>query len=195
MPVSTTQRPGGRNARVRAAVIAAAAAELAEAGYAGMSLESIARRAGVNRTTLYRRWGNREALILDLMLEHAAKVVPVPDTGNLRDDLLEFAIAAVANAATPAVGQILRAAIASASRDPAIAETCARFWDQRMALDGQIVARAFTRGELCRDVAPREVIEAVLGPLHMRLLISGTPPSRSDIARVVDLVVTGVTGR
>jgi AcrR family transcriptional regulator len=56
-PMARRRRPGGRSARVRAAAIAATLAELAETGYSALSLENVARRAGVHKTTLYRRWG------------------------------------------------------------------------------------------------------------------------------------------
>src|SRR6266511_5046821 len=82
------RRPGGRSARVRSDAIAATLAELAERGYAALSLESIARRAGVHKTTLYRRWGTREELVLEAMLARAGEHISVPDTGSLRGDLL-----------------------------------------------------------------------------------------------------------
>src|SRR5687768_13717083 len=67
------RRPGGRAARVRAAAIAATLAELAESGYTALSLERVAQRAGVHKTTLYRRWGSREELVLEAMLERAGQ--------------------------------------------------------------------------------------------------------------------------
>ena len=76
------RRPGGRSARVRADVIAATLAELGERGYAALSLDSVARRAGVHKTTLYRRWGTREELVLEAMLERAGEHISVPDTGS-----------------------------------------------------------------------------------------------------------------
>jgi AcrR family transcriptional regulator len=76
-------------------------AELGESGYAEVTLDRIARRAGVHKTTLYRRWGTREALALEAMLEHAGRRVPIPDTGSLREDLLTLATAAAGAAATP----------------------------------------------------------------------------------------------
>lgn len=167
--------------------------ELAAVGYPELSLERVARRAGVNKTTLYRRWGTREALVLEVMLERARQVVPVPDTGSLREDLMQLARAAVANASTPGVQAVMRAVISQAPYEPAVAEVSRQFWDERMSLDGVIVERAITRGDVPPDTDPRQVIEAILGPLHMRLLISGTPAEPAEIERVVDLVVAGVT--
>jgi AcrR family transcriptional regulator len=189
---ATKRRPGGRSARVRAAVLAATLDELGAAGYGAMSLESIARRAGVNKTTIYRRWGSREALVLDLMLERARAVVPVPDTGSLRGDLLQLARAAVANASSPDVEPILRAALADVPQNRAIAAAVSRFWAERLVLDGEIVTRAVARGEIAAGVSPAFVIESLLGPLHMRLLITGTPPGEAEIAAAVELIVRGL---
>jgi AcrR family transcriptional regulator len=189
------RRPGGRSARVREAVLAATVQELAAVGYSDLSLESVARRAGVHRTTLFRRWGSREALVLDLMLERASREVPVPDTGSLREDLLQLARRAVATASSPDIEAVVRAVLSGIRQDPELAEASNQFWDKRMSLDGAIVERAVARGEVAAGVNPRLVIETVLGPLHLRLLVSGNAPEEAEIAHVVDLVVDGVTRR
>lgn len=186
------RRPGGRSARVRAAVLLATVAELAAVGYSEMSLEEIARRAGVHKTTVYRRWGTREELILDVMRERTSQVVPVPDTGSLREDLLVLARAAVANARSPGVEAVMRAVVSGVHRNPVFAEASRRFWTERMNLDGKIVERAIVRGEAPAHTDPRQIIEAVLGPLHLRLLISGDSPGEPVIQQVVDLVLSGV---
>ncbi|HWM08001.1 MAG TPA: TetR/AcrR family transcriptional regulator [Solirubrobacteraceae bacterium] len=184
----TQRRPGGRSARVRAAALAAAMDELAESGYAAVTLEGVARRAGVHKTTLYRRWGTREALVLEAMLEHAGERVPVPDTGSLREDLLALATAAAATAATPQGEAVVRAVVAAGRHDEALAAANRRFWTERLALDGAIVERAIARGELAAGVDAESVIEAVLGPIYFRLLVTGEPVDRTFIELVVDLV-------
>ena len=192
-PRTRNRRPGGRSARVRAAVFAAMIEELGAVDYAGLSLESIARRAGVHKTTLYRRWGTREALMLDVLRQRAADVVPVPDTGSLRGDLAQLARAVVANASSPTVEPVVRAVISELPHNDAVAQAARQFWDERMALDGTIITRAITRGEVPPNTDARQVIEAVLGPLHLRLLITGTPADDATIDAAVDLVVSAVT--
>src|ERR1051325_7702158 len=81
-------RPGGRSAHIRAVVLEDGLAELASVGFHAPRLERIAKRAGVNKTTLYRRWGTREVLMLEAITERASVKVPIPDTGSLRGDLL-----------------------------------------------------------------------------------------------------------
>jgi AcrR family transcriptional regulator len=194
-PAEPKRRPGGRSHRVRAAAIAATLAELAEGGYAALSLERIARRAGVNTTSLYRRWGNRERLVLEAMLEQVAEHVSVPNTGSLRDDLLELARTAAANAARPEVAAMARAVAAQAPHDAELAAANEAFWAERLALDASIVERAIERGEIDVATEPTQVIEAVLGPIHLRLLLTGRPIDDTFLERTVDIVLNGVLQR
>jgi AcrR family transcriptional regulator len=191
-PAVPKRRPGGRSSRVRAAAITATLAELAESGYAALSLERIARRAGVNTTSLYRRWGSREQLVLETMLEQVAEHVSVPDTGSLRDDLLELIRTAAANAARPEVAAMARAVAAQAPHDAKLAAANEAFWAERLALDGVIVERAIERGEIDPSTDPTQVIEAVLGPIHLRLLLTGRPVDDTFLERTVDTVIDGV---
>jgi AcrR family transcriptional regulator len=180
---------------VRAAAIAATLAELAESGYAALSIESVARRAGVHKTTLYRRWGTREELVLETMLDRAGERIAVPDTGSLREDLLGLARTAAANAATPEVAAMARAVAAQAPHDSRLAAANRRFWDDRLALDSTIVERAIERGEVPAGTDPRQVIESVLGPIHLRLLLTGEPIDDRFLEAIVDVVVDGAISR
>ena len=186
------RRPGGRSSRVRAQAISATLAELAERGYAALSLERIARRAGVNPTSLYRRWGNRERLVLEAMLEQVAANVSVPDTGSLREDLLELARTAATNSARPEVAAMARAVAAQAPHDTELAAATEAFWAQRLALDGAIVERAIARGEVAPTTDPTQVIEAVIGPIHLRLLLTRQPIDNAFLERTIDTVVDGI---
>ena len=189
-----TRRRRGPSTRVRAAAIAATLAELAEGGYSALSLEKVASRAGVHKTTLYRRWGTREELVLEAMLERAGEHIAVPDTGSLREDLLELARTAAANAASPEVAAMARAVAAEPPRDGRLAAANSRFWAERLALDAVIVERAIERGEVAAGTDPRLVIEAVLGPIHLRLLLTGERVDRSFLEGIVDVIVGGVAG-
>jgi AcrR family transcriptional regulator len=175
--------------------MAATLTELAESGYSALSLESVARRAGVHKTTLYRRWGTREELVLEAMLDRAGERISVPDTGSLREDLFELAHTAAANAATPEVAAMARAVAAQAPYDSRLAAANRRFWDERLALDAVIVERAIERGEVAAGTEPRHVIESLLGPIHLRLLLTGEPIDDSFLQGIVDVVVDGVARR
>ena len=193
MAARPSRRPGGRSARVRASVLAATIEELAESGYPALTLDAVARRAGVHKTTLYRRWGTREALVLEAMLENVRVLVPVPDTGSLREDLLALASAGGATASSPAGEAVVRAVVAAGAHDPALAAANQRFWSERLAMDGEIVTRAIARGEAPEGTDPEAVIEAVLGPVYFRLLVTGERPDREFIERIVDYVAGGLS--
>lgn len=194
-PVAAERRSRGPSRLVRAAVVEATVAELAEHGYGTVTLERIARRAGVAKTTLYRRWGTKEALVLEAMLERAGTRISLPDTGSLRQDLLEFAETAATNAASPEVSAMARAVVAGAPHDSALAAAVRDFWTQRLALDAYIVERAIDRGEVVVGTDALRVIEAVIGPIHLRLLLTGEPVDRDFLDGVVDTVIDGIAPR
>ncbi|WP_433679148.1 TetR/AcrR family transcriptional regulator [Nocardia sp. CA-119907] len=185
------KRPGGRSARIRAATLHAALEELAEVGYAAFSLDAVARRAGVHKTTLYRRWGTPDDLLLEAMIEAAQESVPIPDLGALRSDLLAYLEAIVENLRSPLVDAAARAFAAEAPRNPRLAETGRRFWARRFALARPITERAIERGELPESTDPDQIIELLLGPVYLRLLVTNDVLDRSFVENTVNFVVAG----
>src|SRR4029453_14191861 len=89
-------RPGGRTARTRAAVFEAALDELAERGWDRVSVESVAARAKVHKTTLYRRWGGKDRLVAEALEAAAERRIQVPDSGDIDQDLRALARAVLA---------------------------------------------------------------------------------------------------
>jgi len=165
----------GRGAKVRAAVLTATLAELTESGYAALTVERVARRSGVHKTTVYRRWADREALVVDAVSDLAAATVPLPDTGDVDADLTAYARALVA-LLTSATGRALLAVLTSdAARLPQIAQAKAQFLAARLALAGPRVAAAVAVGQLPADVDGRELAQAVIAPIYLRLLLTGEP--------------------
>src|ERR1700752_1921190 len=124
------RRPGGRSARVRAAVLRATLEAMAEHGPGGVTISEIARRAGVHATSVQRRWGTTENVMLDAMLTRSQEQLPVPDTGTLRGDLIAFARLIAAYLATP-LGAALARTMAVAEDDAKAAEGRIRFWRTR----------------------------------------------------------------
>jgi AcrR family transcriptional regulator len=179
-------RPGGRSARVRAAVIDALLGELAEHGLAGTTMEGVARRAGVNKTTLYRRWGSKEDLVLDALLEIGERRVPIPDTGSLRDDLLTVAREIVASVSTPEADAVVRAAAADPGPDSKLVASVRQFWAVRFGLLGTKVERAIERGELTADTDPKPLIEGLLGGIYLRVLVTREPLDDAVLVRLAD---------
>jgi AcrR family transcriptional regulator len=177
---------------VRAAVLEATLAELAEFGYRELSLESVARRAGVHKTTLYRRWGTREALLLDVFREIARQRAPIPDTGSLHGDLLRYARQITASVTTPEVSALAAAIASEGPNNPAFADMLRTFWAERFEVGAVMISRAIERGEVSAESDPKLTLEAVLGPIYFRLLVSGEKLDPRFIKRLVELVASAL---
>jgi AcrR family transcriptional regulator len=189
------QRPGGRAARVRAAVLRATAELLTEVGYDQVSVDEIAARAGVHKTTVYRRWSTKPVLIADAVRVHSDENVPIPDTGTLSGDLQALARSVVANIGSEGGARRSRSIAASAATSHELAEGMHSLWAERLASTGLVVERAIDRGELPPHSDPNLIIETLIGPLWIRLLLTGEPITDDLADRVAELVTAGAIGR
>jgi AcrR family transcriptional regulator len=141
-----TLRPGGRTARVREAVLAAVLGALAETRYRDLTVEQVAQRAGVAKTTVYRRWGSVEGLVLDLMRDQTARRVPTPDTGDLDADMRALARGILAIYQDPAINALIASMVAAAVHLPEARQTLSEFFITRITDMGIIAERAVSRG-------------------------------------------------
>jgi AcrR family transcriptional regulator len=190
-PAVPRKRPGGRSARVRSAVLKAALEELAAVSYASFSVEGVAERAGVHKTTLYRRWRNRENLLLEAMLERGREHVPIPDTGSLRSDLLAYGEAIVASVQASEIEATVRAVASINDPHTPLAVASHSFWAARLELASQIVERAIARKEIPPGADPQLVAEATIAPIYFRLLLSGAKLDRRFLERLADFAAAG----
>jgi len=165
------QRPGGRTAQIRRTVLDATVLELIEHGFRGLTMEGVANRAGVNKTTLYRRWRNRESLVVDAVELFAVEQAEVPDTGDLDEDLWLWAHSIRRTLSGPVSGALVRAVFGGASDSTVVHELRRRFWLTRSALVVPMVQRAVERGELPAGTEAEEVIKHVGAPLYYRVLV------------------------
>lgn len=189
MAISTsapgTRRPGGRTARNRAAIFAAALSELAAVGYANLSLDAVATQAGVHKTTIYRRWRTRAELVAAAFMDAAEQRLEVADTGNIDRDARRLARSVAATLAQPVVAAAVRATLSLESSE--IRNQIARtFWGSRRAAVGPLIERAIDRGQLPQDTDPAAVIEAIAAPLYFRMLVSGEPLTRAAADTAAD---------
>ena len=157
----------------------AAISELAESGYAGTTVERIAARAGVAKTTIYRRWGGLNGLLADLMAQYAAREIPVPDTGHLDSDLRALAREIVASLQHPAIRAAFGSIVAAAIQDQAAQEVLSRFIAARTATMTVIVRRASQRGDVPDGTDAAEVLQIVTAQIYYRLFIAGEQPSQA----------------
>ncbi|MGW0811973.1 TetR/AcrR family transcriptional regulator C-terminal ligand-binding domain-containing protein [Streptomyces viridiviolaceus] len=182
-------RPGGRTARVRAAVLRAAGDALAEGGLAGLDLADVARRAEVGKTTVYRRWGSPANLVADLLADMAEQSLPRTETGTLEGDLRANARLVQRTLADARQGALFRAVIAAATCDEQAAAALRRFYDIRVREWEPCVRQAVARGELPEGTDAREVVRAVSAPLYYRLLTTGEPLDEAAADRAADAAV------
>ncbi|MEU7909735.1 TetR/AcrR family transcriptional regulator [Microbispora bryophytorum] len=168
-------RPGGRTARVREAVLEAAADTLAEKGFEGLDLGEIARIAGVGKTTLYRRWGTPGALAADLLHDMAERSLPRSRNGDIDQDLRDNARLVLKTLTDPRQGRLFKALIAASLCNDQAAQALRRFYAVRIGEWAGCVTDAIERGELPPATDPRRVIAAVSAPLYYALLNIGEP--------------------
>ncbi|MEU8222941.1 TetR/AcrR family transcriptional regulator [Kribbella sp. NPDC048915] len=171
-------RPGGRTARVRADVLAAVEAELAEHGYDGLTIDAVAARSGVHRTTLYRRWKDVSGLLVDLLAAGADDAWEPADTGSLETDLM--AVNREVHAALTARPSITQAVIAASFRTAEAAEALTRFWADRYERTALVVRRAVDRGEVAADVDAHRLLLTATAPLYHQLVLLRQPMTRDE---------------
>ncbi|MFE5006255.1 TetR/AcrR family transcriptional regulator [Streptomyces sp. NPDC056696] len=184
-----TVRPGGRTARVRAAVLDAAGDVLADQGFAHLDLADVARRAEVGKTTVYRRWGSVTGIVADLLADMAEQSLPRTDTGTLRGDLRANARLVRRTLADPRQGALFRAVIAAATCDDKTSAALRRFYEVRVAEWAPCVEQAVLRGELSPGTDPAAVVRAVSAPLYYQLLTAGSAPTEADADQAADAAV------
>ncbi|MFJ9029207.1 TetR/AcrR family transcriptional regulator [Streptomyces sp. NPDC102274] len=165
------------------AIRAAVFEELAAVGFARMSIEGIARRAGVGKTAVYRRWKSKLELVLDLVSAFAAQGLPAPETGSLHGDvraLLEVASHALCH---PVASQVIPDLLVEAARHPEISDAIkAALLDGQRGIAAVIVRAAVERGELPEGADADWALDLIVGPLYWRLVVvrGELPPGYLD---------------
>ena len=171
-------RPGGRTARTRESVLQAVVDELNDNGYAGATVERVAERAGVAKTTIYRRWGSLDGLLADLMADYAAREIQVPDEGSLDADLHALSARVVAGLGMPALRAAFGMMVKEAATDPAARELLLRFLAGRMDTMAVIIDRAMARGELPPHTDATGVLGTITSVIYYRLYVLGEDVSQ-----------------
>lgn len=173
-PPHGSTRPGGRTARTRAAVLAAAFDELDSQGFGALTLDTLAQRSGVHVSTIRRRWRTVEGVIADLLAQHST-TIPTPDTGDFRQDLHELARVIAAFHATRRNRNLIEGIVAAAAHDPNLGQIVGDAFAARTQHVTQLVHHAIARGELPPDTDATAVIAALSAPFYYRLLIIRRP--------------------
>jgi AcrR family transcriptional regulator len=192
-PGASPPRGRPRSQEADRAILAAAADLLAERGLAAMSIEEVAARAGVGKTTIYRRWPSKGLLALDAFVASFREEQPLPDTGTLRGDLLAALHGWVRAVTQTPMGPMLSGLIAEAQHDPELRGA----WRDRVLepLRSQhriMLDRATARGEMAPGVDREVVLDLFFGAAEHRLLLGHLPMTGDFIADVVDVILAGI---
>lgn len=185
-----------RGAPIVRAVLARTMEELAESGLERLSVERIARKAQVNKTSVYRRWPSRGELVaaaLEQVLSGMA--AQIPDTGSLREDLLGMLEAVSRLAGSPAGRGLMLAALSPASGDSVAALAARKLEAQASGPVRTLITRAQRRGEWRRGAAAEVLLSSLVGAVLHRSMLERQPVTRRWLASLVDLVLLGVAPR
>ncbi|MEU9162708.1 TetR/AcrR family transcriptional regulator [Streptomyces sp. NPDC048424] len=174
-PATKRRRTGGRSARVRAQVLESVGTLLLEAGYDGLTVDAVAERAGVHRTTVYRRWRDVGSLLADVLDAASDDTWSPPDAGSLEDDLTALN-QEVYEALAGGGPNLTTALIAAGFRSAEAATALSRFWEDRYARCAVVVTRAADRGELPGPADSRALLVAATAPLYHELLLLRAVP-------------------
>ena len=158
-------RPGGRTARTQAAVFEATLDELAVRGWDQVSVETIAARAGVHKTTVYRRWGGKERLVTEALEVEANSRVQVPDSGDIGQDLRTLARAVLAILTSRDGAATVRALVAGAQGSAEVGRVVRRFWATRLASSSRVASSTAARVRAVRP--PGRTLPTSVTRLHL----------------------------
>lgn len=177
-----------RGAALEEAILHAAVAELTASGYAGLTMDKVAARAGTNKNAIYRRWPNRLALGI-AAYRQLATTVPPPDTGDLRGDVLELLRQANRHWSSP-LGAILRELLSAAGgASQALAQLREQSGDAVAAPWLTILGRAVARGEASPEALHPRVATVAIVLLRNEFVMRGAPTTSDDVlVEIVDEV-------
>lgn len=173
------------------AVLDATLDELSAVGFLALSVERVAERAGVNKTTIYRRYPTKIDLTAAALLDRKQAAFSLPDTGNLRDDLVALLVQGGTFMSEPR-GKGLFRIMMSDRADPEVAQLA-----QRLRREGEqspriVLQRAIARGELAAETDMGLLLHTLFGPLIHRIFIDGEPFHPHEAEKIADIVLYGV---
>jgi AcrR family transcriptional regulator len=176
-----------RSEQARQLVLEAADDLLVERGFAGLTIEGIAARAGVAKQTIYRWWPSKTDILMDAFMADAAEDLVQPDTGDLGRDL-RGQLGALADFLTRSdAGAVFRALAGQAQHEPDVAARLrADHLSAQRERDRLPLLRARDRGELPPDTDVDLLVDQLVGPVYYRVLVTGAPVPREFTDHLVD---------
>jgi AcrR family transcriptional regulator len=192
------RRPGRpRSSQASQAITAATLEELSSVGYEALTVEGVAQRAGVGKSTIYRRWPSKHELVL-AALQEVQSEVPMEDTGHLRHDLLTMVEQALALGTSNRLFRtfVFRAATELAARPELLHDMLTELLPARFQEFARLIERAKARGEVRADLDTNVALSLIAGPIFYHWLVGGivspTPPSAQLAEHLVDAMLRGM---
>jgi AcrR family transcriptional regulator len=179
----------GRAAKVLASVLEATGEELNRVGYANLRIDEVADRAGVNKTTIYRRWPTKAALVSDTVDSHFQSDRELPDTGSLRGDFIAYLNNMVSLSGASRWRGVFTAI--SGRSDPEVEAVARKLYLRERKFRTLLVQRAVNRGELPRSVDVELIGDMCSAAVLRRLLTFGERVESEYIEAVVDVALAG----
>jgi AcrR family transcriptional regulator len=181
-----------RSARTTA-ILDATRELLAKGGVRELTVEGVAARSGVAKTTIYRRWRSKDELALAVLMDMVQTVVAVPELVDTRAELIALVKAAVRVLGKTLMGTVMQGLVSELSGD---SELGVAFREEvvalRMAEVKRLLERGIERGEIRADVDAGLTHELLFGPVYYRLFLSGEPLDSGLAERIVDAVLPGL---
>jgi AcrR family transcriptional regulator len=168
--------------------------ELAECGYGRLSIEGVARRAGVGKPAIYRRWRSKQDMAVALISEAAWAYLDMPDTGSLQDDVIAFLRAEYAALTDRLAKAIIPDVLSEANRNDDLAATLLRtVRDPRRARAAAIIRRAIERGEVADTLNTDLALDVLAGPLYWRLAVVHQPVGDAELVQLAEMIMGALT--
>jgi AcrR family transcriptional regulator len=180
---------------VTTAITEAVLDELADTGYGKLSMEAVARRAGVGKSALYRRWPSKQEMVMAVLGDFSVELATVPDTGSLRGDVLGVLHALMGWLTHPRFSRILPDLAAEGVRNPEVAAAVrAAIGEPRRALGVTVLRRAIDRGELPADTDLEMALDLIAAPVYWRLSVRRAPAEPDYLDNLADVVLRALKG-
>lgn len=187
-----TCKPGRpRSGACREAILQAALELVEETGFNQVTIESIAQRAGVGKTTIYRWWPDKAHVVIDAFFESTSPTIPFPNTGDVCADFTDQMLLLTALFRGPK-GKLIATLLMGAQHDPSLAKAFRERWlEPRRKQGREVIARAKERGQLAQDVDPELLMDALYSPVYLRMLAGHQPIDAAFARSIVSLVLKG----
>jgi AcrR family transcriptional regulator len=175
---------------VTASITEAVLDEMADLGYARLSMEAVAKRAGVGKSALYRRWASKQQMALAVLAEFSVDQAPAPDTGSLRGDLRESLDAVARWLSHPRFSRILPDLVAEMARNPELSNLVESMIGRPRRDRGTVILqRAMRRGELAPDTDLDIALDLIGAPVYWRLTVRDADAEPGYLDKLTDMLV------